>query len=266
MGSGAVFMDLHHAGLLDGRAVRLSDINADIIGCYRIVRDAVDDLIDALRGLDARYRAEGSASFYAVRDAEFNPARRQVRATADPSSAYTPSLAAMLIFLNRTGYNGLFRLNASGDFNVPAGRHVRPRICDEANLRRLSAAFNRPGVSLDVRAFDDALGDAGASDFVYLDPPYAPLSTTARFTSYTAGGFGTSEQARLQEAVIALSSRGAFVLLSNSSAPEIRRLYASDNARRAGLHAKTVPARRAINSRAASRGPVQEYVITNIHR
>jgi len=266
VGSGAVFMDLHNAGLLDRRAVRLSDINADIIGCYRMVRDAVDDVIDALRALDERYRAEGSASFYAVRDGEFNPARRQVRATSDPSSAYTPSLAAMLIFLNRTGYNGLFRLNASGDFNVPAGRHVRPRICDEANLRRLSAAFNRPGVSLDVRAFDDALGDAGASDFVYLDPPYAPLSTTARFTSYTAGGFGTSEQARLQEAVIDLASRGAFVLLSNSSAPEIRRLYASDNARRAGLRAKTVPARRAINSRAASRGPVQEYVITNINR
>jgi len=266
VGSGAVFMDLHNGGLLDGRAVRLSDINADIIGCYRMVRDAVDDVIEALCALEARYRTEGSASFYAVRDGEFNPARREVRGAADPSAAYTPSLAAMLIFLNRTGYNGLFRLNAGGDFNVPAGRHVRPRICDEANLRRLSAALNRPGVALDVRAFDSALADAGASDFVYLDPPYAPLSTTARFTSYTAGGFSAAEQARLQEAVIDLASRGAFVLLSNSSAPEIRRLYASDNARRAGLRAKTVPARRAINSRASSRGPVQEYVITNITR
>lgn len=264
VGSGAVFLDLHNRGLLDGRVARLSDINADIIGAYRMVRDAVDEVIGALRGLESRYRADAAASFYAVRDREFNPARRGIRASADPAGAYTPALAAMLIFLNRTGYNGLFRLNASGDFNVPAGRHARPRICDETNLRHLSAAFNRPGVSLDVRAFDAALADARASDFVYLDPPYAPLSTTARFTSYTAGGFGPTEQARLQEVVIALASRGAFVLLSNSSAPEIRRLYESERARDAGLRAKTVPARRAINSQAANRGPVREYVITNI--
>lgn len=264
-GSGAVFLDLHNAGLLDGREVRLSDINADIIGCYRMVRDAVEEVIEALRDLESRYRARGSDVFYEVRDRKFNPARRAVHASSDPVGAYAPGLAAMLIFLNRTGYNGLFRVNARGEFNVPAGRHVRPRICDEGNLRLLSAAFARPGLALDVIAFDKALADASASDFVYLDPPYAPLSDTARFTAYTAGGFGPAEQERLQQAVIDLASRGAFVLLSNSSAPDIRRLYASDErARNAGLRTTTVPARRAINSRATSRGPVREYLITNV--
>jgi DNA adenine methylase len=265
-GSGAVFLDLHNAGLLDGREVRLSDINADVIGCYRMVRDGVDEVIAALRVLESGYGARGSDFFYDVRDRQFNPARRTVHASPDPSAAYTPALAAMLIFLNRTGYNGLFRVNARGEFNVPAGRHVRPRICDEDNLRLLSAAFARPGVMLEVVAFDKALAHAGASDFVYLDPPYAPLSVTARFTAYTAGGFGQPEQERLQQAVIGLAARGAFVLLSNSSAPEVRRLYASDEeARKAGLRTTTVPARRAINSRGTSRGPVREYVITNIH-
>jgi DNA adenine methylase len=265
-GSGAVFLDLHNAGLLKGREVRLSDINADVIGCYRMVRDGVDEVIAALRVLESGYRASGSDFFYDVRDRDFNPARRTVHASADPSAAYTPALAAMLIFLNRTGYNGLFRVNARGEFNVPAGRHVRPRICDEDNLRLLSAAFAQPGLTLDVVAFDKALADAGASDFVYLDPPYAPLSVTARFTAYTAGGFGQTEQEQLQQAVIDLASRGAFVLLSNSSAPDIRRLYAThQGARNVGLRTTTVPARRAINSRGTSRGPVREYVITNIH-
>ena len=265
IGSGAVFLDLHNAGLLEGREVRLSDINADIIGCYRMVRDQVDEVIDRLRALESGYRARGEDYFYEVRDTEFNPARRAVQESRDPSTSYTPRLAAMLVFLNRTGYNGLFRVNARGEFNVPAGRHVRPRICDETNLRLLSAAFARPGLTLDVRPFDEALATAGPSDFVYLDPPYAPLSTTARFTSYTAGGFGPAEQERLQQAVIELASRGAFVLLSNSSAPDIRRLYASDEgALKAGLRTTTVPARRAINSRATRRGPVREYLITNV--
>jgi DNA adenine methylase len=264
-GSGAVFLDLHNAGMLEDREVRLSDNNADIIGCYRMVRDAVEEVIDALRMLESEYRERGSDLFYDVRDLRFNPARRIVSASSDRAAAYTPELAAMLVFLNRTGYNGLFRVNARGEFNVPAGRHVRPRICDESNLRLLSAALARPGLTLDVVAFDEALAQAGQSDFVYLDPPYAPLTETARFTSYTAGGFGKAEQERLQQAVIHLACRGAFVLLSNSSAPDIRRLYASDEAAlNAGLRTTSVPARRAINSRAASRGPVREYVITNI--
>jgi DNA adenine methylase len=267
LGSGAVFLDLYNSGLLDGRDVHLSDINADIIGCYRAVRDSVAQVIDALEALDAGYRAGGAEHFYDVRDRLFNPERRRIMTGGDPAAAYTPALAAMLIFLNRTGYNGLFRVNARGEFNVPAGRYANPKICDEANLRAWSLALGSPRVSLEVRAFDAALASAGQGDFVYLDPPYAPLSGTARFTSYTAGGFGDLEQEQLQRTVIALAARGASVLLSNSVAPQIRLLYAGRGAAHsAGLRATTVAARRAINSRAASRGPVREYLITNVPR
>ncbi|HEY2431518.1 MAG TPA: Dam family site-specific DNA-(adenine-N6)-methyltransferase [Vicinamibacterales bacterium] len=265
LGSGAVFLDLHNLGLLDGREVWLSDINADVVGCYLAVRGHVEAVIGALRRHERDYRTGGGAHFYKVRDDEFNPARRDVHASADPAAAYTADLSAMLIFLNRTGFNGLFRLNGKGAFNVPHGRNANPRICDEDNLRAWSALLRRRGLHLEACGFESALTRAGRNDFVYLDPPYAPLSATARFTSYTAGGFGADEQKRLQREVLRLTARGASVLLSNSAAPQIRALYARDRrALKAGLQASTVAARRAINSRASSRGPIREYLITNV--
>ena len=265
VGSGAVFLDLHNRGLLDGREVRLSDINADLIGCYRVIRDSVDAVIHELHELQEGHRSRGREHFYEVRDDRFNPLRREIHAEAGPDERYTPKLAAMLIYLNRTGYNGLFRVNRRGLFNVPAGRYGSVRICDAENLYGLSAALARPGTSLAVRGFDEALADTAAEDFVYLDPPYAPVSRTADFTSYTSARFGPDEQARLQQAVIRLSEQGVRVLLSNSVAPDISALYADNaQARGAGLHARTVEARRAINSRATARGAVLEYLITNI--
>jgi DNA adenine methylase len=265
LGSGAVFLDCHNRGLLEGHGVALSDINADVIGCYRMVRDSVEQVIEALRALETGHRADGQRHFYAVRDGQFNELRRHVHGLADPAGAYTPDLAGMLIYLNRTAYNGLFRLNSRGAFNVPAGRYATVTICDADNLRALSAALRRPGLSLEVRSFEQALGAGRAGDFVYLDPPYAPVSRTAHFTSYTAHRFGTDAQLRLQQEVVKLATRGASVLLSNSVAPDITRLYArSLEARSAGLKARTVPARRAINSRASGRGAVREYLITNV--
>jgi DNA adenine methylase len=265
LGSGAVFLDCHNRGLLDGCDVHLSDINADVIGCYLMVRDEVEAVIDELEALKAGHGIDGTRHFYAIRDERFNAIRREVHASADPAGAYTPALAAMLIYLNRTGYNGLFRLNSQGGFNVPAGRYSKVTICDAPNLRRLSAALRRPGLTVEVRQFDDALDKGRAGDFVYLDPPYAPVSRTAHFTAYTAAKFGPEEQARLQRAVVRLARQGASVLLSNSVAPDIRRLYETDlEARSAGLKAKKVAARRAINSRASQRGAVREYLITNI--
>jgi DNA adenine methylase len=265
LGSGAVFLDCHNHGLLESCEVHLSDINADVIGCYRMVRDDVEAVIEALSTLEEGHRVDGARHFYAVRDERFNALRLDVHASSDPAKAYTPSLAAMLIYLNRTGYNGLFRLNSRGGFNVPVGRYARVTICDAPNLRRLSAALRRPGLTVEVRRFEEALGEGQRSDFVYLDPPYAPVSRTSHFTSYTAARFGPDEQARLQKAVVRLARLGASVLLSNSVAPDIRRLYADNvEARSAGLRARTVEARRAINSRASRRGAVREYLITNI--
>jgi DNA adenine methylase len=260
VGSGAVFLDCHNRGLLEGRAVWLSDINADVIGCYRMVRDAVADVICSLQELERGHQRSGAEHFYAVRDDQFN----RLRGALPDRAAYTPELAAMLIYLNRTGYNGLFRGNSRGEFNVPAGRYGNVTICDAGNLQRLSEALQRPGLKIEVCRFEDALESCGAGDFVYLDPPYAPVSTTSQFTSYTAGGFGADQQQRLQQLVIQLAGRGAGVLLSNSVAPEIGRLYRQDEARSAGLRARTVAARRAINSRPARRGAVREYLITNL--
>jgi len=258
-GSGAVFFDLYATGRLSGRQAWLVDDNTDLVGCYRMLMTRTDDVIAELRELAAGHLDGGRDFYYEVRDGRFNPMR-----AAFP--AYTPELAAMLIYLNRTGFNGLFRLNKSGAFNVPAGRYANPRILDEGHLREVAYALRSRGVTLVHGAFDGALADAGPGDFVYCDPPYAPVSRTACFANYTAKGFTLDDQARLQHALIEASKRGAHVVLSNSSAPAIERLYSTHEARRAQLRIERVNARRAINSKAESRGPVTELVITNVLR
>ena len=262
VGSGAVFFDLYAAGRLEGRRVRLSDVNPDLIGCYRVVRDDADAVIDALAALDAEHRARGAACYYDVRDARFNPARAALG--ANRKAAYTPALAAMLIYLNRTGYNGLFRLNRKGAFNVPAGRYVEPCVCDPEHVRSVARALAAKAVRLECAPFHETLADTRARDFVYCDPPYAPLSRTASFAQYTAGGFHALDQRRLQTEIFGAARRGAVVLVSNSSAPEIEAGYSTPSARTAGLSVQRVPARRAINSRAAHRGPVDEIIVTNV--
>ena len=257
-GSGAVFFDLHASGRLDGRRVRLADVNPDLIGCYRTVRDDADAVVAALAELEQEHRARGNACYYDVRDRRFNPERS---ALSDAASHYTPHLAAMLIYLNRTGYNGLFRLNRRGGYNVPAGRYAQPRICDAAHIRAVARAL--ASVTLQCARFEEVLGDAAAGDFVYCDPPYAPLTRTASFAHYTAGGFGVQDHRRLRDAVVGAARRGALVVMSNSTAPEIVTAYGEAAARRAGLLMHRVPARRAINSRATLRGPVDELIIAN---
>ncbi len=267
LGSGAVFFHLASLGVLDGRRVRLCDVNADLIGCYRALRDDAEAVIAELAALEREHRVRGDACYYEVRDARFNPARARLLASREPAdiaAAYPPELAAMLIFLNRTGFNGLYRLNRRGLFNVPAGRYREPRICDAAHLRRVAETFRRRGTAIEYRPFDATLARAGAGDFVYCDPPYAPLSRTSSFASYTADGFTAFDQRRLQQAVVAACRRGASVVVSNSSAPEIVAAYSSPEARDAGLSIYRVPARRAINSRASARGPVDELVISNV--
>jgi DNA adenine methylase len=176
---------------------------------------------------------------------------------------YTPALAAMLIYLNRTGFNGLFRQNQHGEFNVPAGRYAAPRICDPAHLRAVADAFGRRGISIELGSFETTLAGASRGDFVYCDPPYAPISRTATFAHYTAAGFTAFDQARLQQAIVAAAKRGALVVLSNSSAAEIVKTYSAPEALAAGLVIRRVEARRAINSNARRRGPVDELIVTN---
>jgi DNA adenine methylase len=266
VGSGAVFFDLLARGSLTCGAT-LSDDNADLVACYRRVADSLDQVIRALERLAAGHAANGRAHYLHVRDARFNPDRAAWRAAGADIDGYSPELAAMLIYLNRTGYNGLFRLNASGGFNVPPGRYARPAILDAPVLTAAARALSAPGVVVRHAPFDGVLADARAGDFVYFDPPYAPLSATANFRGYTARGFAMGDQERLQQVLIALAHRGVHVLLSNSTAPDVTRLYERhDEVRAAGLRTWRCPARRAVNSRADRRGSVQELIVSNVPR
>jgi DNA adenine methylase len=267
LGSGAVFFDLAAAGRLGNRGIRLTDVNSDLVGCWLRLRDEPDAVVEHLRVLEADYEAASGDQYYRVRN-EFNPARQAIMNGNGPrAELYTADLAAMFIYLNRTGYNGLFRLNSRGLFNVPRGRYKNPRICDEDNLRRVSSILSELSVTIEHASFDAVLRSARAGDFLYFDPPYAPLSTTARFTSYTSDGFSGEDQEHLQQVLIALARKRCHVLLSNSTAPQIAALYdGNTEAEKVGLRAHTVPARRAINSNAARRGHVDEYIITNLPR
>jgi DNA adenine methylase len=265
VGSGAVFFDLVSNGHLNGHGAVLSDDNADLIACYRRVRRSVDEVAAALEALAADHAARGRECYMQVRDGQFNPMRAAWRERGADLDDYPSELAAMLIYLNRTGYNGLFRLNASGEFNVPPGRYDSPKVIDRPLLARVSEVLGSPGIRIEHAAFDRVLQEAGAGDFVYFDPPYAPLSATANFRGYTGRGFSDADQERLQRALITLAGRGVRVLLSNSVAPSISRLYEDNkDVAAAGLHSWRFPARRAINSRPDRRGAVEELVVSNI--
>ena len=258
-----MFFDLHHSGRLSGHGAILIDSNADLIGLYEIVRDAPDAVLAELDLLAEGYALDGRSHYYTVRDQHFNPLR-EARRHPSGRIAYTPALAAMFIYLNRTGFNGLFRVNASGEFNVPHGRYDRPRIVDREKLAQVTAALNGPGVELVWGTYESAREIAEPGDFLYFDPPYAPLTRTANFNQYTPDRFTMDDQARLQHLVVELAARGCHVVVSNSPTDEITELYERDSAAiDAGLRTYRVPARRAVNRDAGSRGPIEELMIAN---
>jgi DNA adenine methylase len=265
LGSGAMFYDLSARGALTDREAFLSDANGDLIGCYRRVADSLDALVAELERLAAAHAAGGRAHYLAVRDDLFNPLRARWRASGGRVDDYPIELAAMLIYLNRTGYNGLFRLNASGEYNVPPGRYTNPKIVNRPLLAAASQLLAAPAVTIRLGGFEDVLRDARENDFVYFDPPYAPLSATANFRGYTGQLFSDADQQRLQQTLIALAERQVGVLLSNSIAPSVTTLYERNPAAQAaGLRTFRFPARRAVNSNAHGRGTVEELVVSNI--
>jgi DNA adenine methylase len=231
LGGGALFFSQR-----PGRAV-LADVNTRLVRTYRGVRDHVDDIIGFLNEYP--------------HDSNFYYEFRQ----RDIDSASDAEVAAWFIYLNKTGYNGLYRVNRGNGFNVPFGRYANPTICDESTLRACSAALATVGQLL-VSDFEAAVADAQRGDFVYFDPPYVPLSVTSSFASYTSDGFGLEEQIRLRDVARRLKKRGVRVLLSNSSAPFVRNLYADD------FDIEEVLATRMVNSKASARGAIVELVIT----
>jgi len=268
VGSGALFFDLASKGDISGQRVWLTDVNHDLLGTYYALATQPEPVIAALQQHERLHRAAPREHYYRVRDEIFNPSRRRLFDAAVPVfpiEQYSPTLAAMFIYLNRTGFNGLFRLNSRGSFNVPAGRYTNPRICNSDNLRAVADVLGAPAVTVAYGSFESVLAQAQRGDLLYFDPPYAPVSTTANFTAYTAARFRDDDQRRLQEVTIELAERGCHVVVSNSTAPIIGELYKTNrDARRAGLRAHTVSARRAINSKAGLRGDVGEYIISNV--
>jgi DNA adenine methylase len=233
LGGAALFFELSARGCIPGGAF-LSDLNPVLIEAYTVVRDDVEALIEALAP-----HANREDHFYATR-------------ALDPATLTPVQRTARVIYLNRTCYNGLYRENSSGRFNVPFGRYVNPTICDRDTLRAASEALR--GVDLSQADFQATVARAAPGDLVYFDPPYQPVSATSSFTAYHRDGFGEDRQLALRTAFATLAARGVHVLLSNSDTPFVRRLYA-------GFRIDSVRANRAINSRADRRGTVGEVIV-----
>lgn len=242
LGGGAVFFHL-----LSSRGTFeafLSDVNSDLILTYGVVKQRVDLLIFALQRHEAKFNRNRERYYYAQRAAD---------APKDEVER-----AARFIMFNKTCFNGLYRVNSSGRFNVPLGRYDNPRICDEAALRQASVALTKSNASMSDAHYADVLGLARRGDLVYLDPPYSPSSGTARFTEYTNGGFGDCDQEELCAVFERLTDTGCKVLLSNSDTPLVRRLYSNYMER-----AERVEANRAINCNGARRKGHAELLIRN---
>ena len=222
----------------------LTDVNADLVETYLAVRDEVQEVIRGLQHLAAHHDKE---RYYQVRE-RYNLARLGGRRTSRASRA------AMFIYLNKTCFNGLHRVNRRGEFNVPMGRYKNPRIVDVDRLQSASAALQ--SAEIRCEGFEGLLRTARPGDFIYLDPPYEPVSATASFTSYAKGGFSQEDQRRLRAVFAALDRRGCKLMLSNSDVPFIRELYAQ-------WDISVVHAGRAINSDATARGKVREVVVRN---
>lgn len=233
-GGGALFFAQRPARAL------LSDVNPALVGTYEAVRDEVEDVIARLESHGAKHNQD---HYYRVRH-RYNHAQRLGRAER----------AAMFIYMNKTCFNGLHRVNRRGEFNVPAGRYQNPRILDAELLRAASAELGR--AELRCAGFEALLESAKPGDFVYFDPPYEPVSETASFTAYAQDGFGREEQERLREVFAALDRRRCKLMLSNSDVPFIRSLYAK-------FRIDVVAAPRAINCDAKKRGRVCEVVVRN---
>jgi len=230
VGGAAVFFALAAEGRFQ-RAV-LADRNPDLVAVYRALQADAEAVIDELSQM-----RHSEAEYYRIR--ELSPRRLAQR-------------AARVIYLNKTGYNGLYRVNRSGQFNVLFGRYKKPNICDVENLR--VAARVLEGVEIVEADFEEVCVRARPGDAVYLDPPYVPLSKTANFTAYARHPFGPSEHQRLARAFAELERRRVAAVLSNSDTPETRALYR-------GFRAKKVQVSRAINSRPTARGPIDELLV-----
>lgn len=258
LGSGAVFFDVIQR--YDLAEAVLCDVNDDLVLTYQTIQVRSEELVEELQRLQTRYVALGAEGqtrfFYEQRDA-FN--RNRAATSRNPAEAITR--AAQFVFLNKTCFNGLYRVNSKGHFNTPAGRYANPTICDAPNLLAVARVLQRAEIR--KADFREIAPLVDRDTFVYFDPPYRPISATSNFKAYSKTDFSDREQAELAHLFAQLDHRGAALMLSNSDPKNhdpnddfFDRLYA-------GFHLRRLPAKRMINSVAEKRGAVSEIVVTN---
>lgn len=223
----------------------INDYNTDLILAYREIRDNVKELIEILK-----VHQENNTKDYYL-DLRATDRDGRIKKMTDTEKA------ARLLYMLRVNFNGLYRVNLKNQFNVPYGRYKNPKIVDEVLLYDISRYLNSNDIDILEGDFEKAISTVGSGDFVYLDPPYAPISSTSSFTSYTNEGFDESDQIRLRDIFIELSKRGANVMLSNSDVELIHELYSNIP----NIDIRVVKANRMINSKASKRGEINELII-----
>ncbi|MFW0179045.1 DNA adenine methylase [Rothia sp. P7208] len=240
VGGGAVLLNRQP------QRARINDWNNELVNVYKVIRDNPDDIIEILRYHKEQNTILGSEWYYSIRGLD---------RTSHFKKLSPVERAARMIYLNKTCYNGLFRVNASGQLNVPYGQYKNPNIVNEIGIRALHSYLSQANIDIRQGDFSDSLKELPEGSFVYLDPPYMPVTATSSFTSYTQGGFDYNEQVRLRDECLKLRDQGIGFLESNSDCEAIRELYKD-------FTIETVYAKRAINSRSDKRGVVKEVLIS----
>lgn len=227
----------------NGQKCSISDLNSDLVLAYTTIRDRIDALITSLKNHEKNYQKDSESYYYSIR--ESNP-RSEIEKTS------------RLIFLNRTCFNGLYRVNSKGKFNVPLGKYSNPNIVNEENIRAVSNILQSSRTAIKCRDFEAVLRDAKKGDLIYFDPPYQPVSATSNFTSYTTKDFTYDDLTRLAELCLKLDSRGCNVLLSNSDSQEVADIFAKNP-----WKITRIAANRSINSNSKKRTGHFELLIKN---
>lgn len=241
LGGGALLF--HILTNKNGQKCSISDLNSDLVLAYTTIRDRIDALITSLKNHEKNYQKDSESYYYSIR--ESNP-RSEIEKTS------------RLIFLNRTCFNGLYRVNSKGKFNVPLGKYSNPNIVNEENIRAVSHILQSSRTAIKCRDFEAVLRDAKKGDLIYFDPPYQPVSATSNFTSYTTKDFTYDDLTRLAELCLKLDSRGCNVLLSNSDSQEVADIFAKNP-----WKINRISANRSINSNSKKRTGHFELLIKN---
>lgn len=254
VGAGAVLFDVLRSFQLE--AVYISDMNAELINTYCVLQNDAEPLIQMLQTMQDSFIPLADAErriYYNFKRARFNQLKRY--------TAHSCELAALFIFLNRTCFNGLYRVNDKGEYNVPMGAYKCPLICDAENLRNVSTAL--AGVTIVHGDYSASKAFLDSSTFMYIDPPYRPLSITSNFTSYTEGGFNDEAQIRLAHFVLQCVQQGVSVLVSNSDPKNTAPTDEFFDVLYKPLSIDRISATRMINSSASDRGPITELLMYN---